>query len=560
MPQPTSLSCPGGLTIAASDVVSDFAQPAQPYMYKVGSRGGTFWYAFGADDMNGTPGASTPGVGSNLFQVDTTVTGPCGGKGALEISSTGNTGYGIGFGVNLVADAAGAPGVKQPYSAMADGYTGIGFYMKCQAETQFVFFKVPDVANDAGIASPTCSYTGAGGMRECNAFGIKNAAVESDWTHYQVYFSEALQDPSLPSSSYSSGVDPTQLTSIQLQVNSQYTVDKQGNPSTAFANPFQCWLADVHFIKTPAPTSAPPSGHYSVSGNKFLDPSGATVRLKGVGRPSLEWDVAGFNVTREDFARMKAWGSHVNAVRISLNQGIWLSGHGAYSSLYAKYVDRAVQWALEQGLAVILDLHWNEGTMGSSAMLGTFAQQMMADQASITFWQQLAAKYKNDGRVIFELYNEPHDIPVATWKSGDSTWAGMQQLYNAVRTTAGANNLVLLGGLDWSYDLHQVVGQVSGTNIGYVTHPYAFKNSVTNQVAFITPAQTAAVIATEFGDYTCTSSDYTSMLGTLSSNGISYTAYAWYENGCSYPSLISNYSGSPLMGSGSAVQSDLNQP
>ncbi len=101
----------------------------------------------------------------------------------------------------------------------------------------------------------------------------------------------------------------------------------------------------------------------------------------------------------------------------------------------------------------------------------------MADTNSITFWSQVASIYKNDGRVLFELYNEPHDIPWTVWKSGGMTsggWiaAGMQQLYDAVRA-AGADNLAVIGGLNFAYDLSGVpANRISGYNILYVTNPY----------------------------------------------------------------------------------------
>ncbi len=39
----------------------------------------------------------------------------------------------------------------------------------------------------------------------------------------------------------------------------------------------------------------------------------------------------------------------------------------------------------------------------------------MADQNSVTFWADVANKYKGDGRVIFELYNEPPDVSWDVW-------------------------------------------------------------------------------------------------------------------------------------------------
>ena len=101
----------------------------------------------------------------------------------------------------------------------------------------------------------------------------------------------------------------------------------------------------------------------------------------------------------------------------------------------------------------------------------------MADDNSLTFWSEVATRYKGDGRVLFELYNEPHDVSWGVWKSGGDDgvgWhaAGMQQLHDAVRA-AGAENLVIVGGLNWAFDLSGVPrSRISGHNIVYATHPY----------------------------------------------------------------------------------------
>jgi hypothetical protein len=104
----------------------------------------------------------------------------------------------------------------------------------------------------------------------------------------------------------------------------------------------------------------------------------------------------------------------------------------------------------------------------------------MADYpGALTFWKQVAARYMNNPLVAFDLYNEPHDISDAIWRNGGSiTWkgqtykvAGMQQMYDAVRST-GAQNLVFVTGQAWGNLPPRSVGPVDGFNLVYAVHAY----------------------------------------------------------------------------------------
>ena len=58
----------------------------------------------------------------------------------------------------------------------------------------------------------------------------------------------------------------------------------------------------------------------------------------------------------------------------------------------------------------------------------------------------------------------------------------MQKLVDTVRS-AGASNLVLVGGLDWGYDLSQIATyHLNGTNIVYDTHPYDYTGKLPDQL------------------------------------------------------------------------------
>jgi endoglucanase len=229
-----------------------------------------------------------------------------------------------------------------------------------------------------------------------------------------------------------------------------------------------------------------------------------------------------------------------------LNQDFWLSDSPAYAATYAAQVDQVVQWAEQAGLDVILDLHWSD--QGDYAVKP--GQQTMADTHSLRFWQDVAARYKGDGRVFFELYNEPHDVPPAVWLSGGEagfTVVGMQQLHDAVRA-AGADNLVIVGGLDYAFDLgHVEEYPVVGYNVAYATHPY---NTAERQPGVWYEkwgylAATAPVVATEFGDGTGScSSDWDQQLITYADQShVSWTAWAWWMGDCKFPSLLTDWTG-----------------
>ena len=95
----------------------------------------------------------------------------------------------------------------------------------------------------------------------------------------------------------------------------------------------------------------------------------------------------------------------------------------------------------------------------------------MPDAAqAVPFWTSVATAFKGNNAVIFDLFNEPYPSRADNsnetegwqcWLSGGSpapasptTVAGMQTLVNAVRS-AGANNVIMLGGLEYSNDLTQ---------------------------------------------------------------------------------------------------------
>jgi aryl-phospho-beta-D-glucosidase BglC (GH1 family) len=312
-----------------------------------------------------------------------------------------------------------------------------------------------------------------------------------------------------------------------------------------------------------------PGGYYT-NGTTVCTADGTPHLFHGVARPSLEWGY-GENITPEDFNAMAEW--HANVVRVALNQDFWLSGAAQYYPQYHDIVDHVVQYAEAAGLDVIFDLHWSDrGDLsvpmsgGKQGVPGTANQQQMADVNSKQFWSELASKYKDDGHVIFELYNEPHDISWGVWLGGGTVGGykvvGMQELYDTVRA-AGAENLVIAGGLSWAFDLSGVGGSpIKGYNIIYATHPYKPQDPQSRwQGAFgyLATQDIAPVIATEFGDTSdnCTGQWDQDLFKFADERKISWTAWAWFPSGCKFPALISDWSPHTPTVQGDAVKAAL---
>jgi hypothetical protein len=257
--------------------------------------------------------------------------------------------------------------------------------------------------------------------------------------------------------------------------------------------------------------------------------------ILGSGDP---WGYSGFGTssgTIPDDTFIRA--QKCNVVRLPLNEESWLGYPNSSgtnpdpSGNYVSVVKKSVAQYTADGLYVIVDLHWS--AQGSAP---ANAQQMMADSDhSITFWTSVANAFKDNPAVIFELYNEPHDISNAVVSGGGGGWAGYQQMLDAVRAT-GATNVVLMGGTAWSNDeswwtsnrpvdaLNQIAAAHHDYNQGLT---YDIGTNPTAATAMLN-APGVPVVITETGDSNSGSSYISAVLSTADAQG--YGVVAWALN------------------------------
>jgi len=326
-----------------------------------------------------------------------------------------------------------------------------------------------------------------------------------------------------------------------------------------------------------AATAAPTGLH--VFGRQLLDGSNSPVILRGVNRSGTEyacikgWDFFDGPSDMASVQAIAAWGA--NAVRIPLNEDCWLNINGAppaYSgAAYQNAIASYVATVQQAGLVPILDLHWAAG--GGTRATGL--QPMPNRDHSITFWQQVAAAYKGNSGVVFDLFNEPypdgnHDTAVAwdCWKNGTTAEnayacpgsgqtyqaAGTQEIVTAIRAT-GSTNPILLGGVQYANALSKWLAyepQDPTGNLLASWHVYNFNicNSSGCYDATAAPvASTVPLVADEIGENDCNTGMLNTLMGWLDGHNAGYLAWTWDTWGttCSTLSLITDHSGNPTV-------------
>jgi hypothetical protein len=275
-------------------------------------------------------------------------------------------------------------------------------------------------------------------------------------------------------------------------------------------------------LRSPLPSLASPdtgAPHPVVDGNRLIDArSGREFVPRGVNWSSFEYACAqgwGYSaldnlVARDPYATeakmLAKWGA--NTVRLPLNQDCWLGTRGAPVSDqheertvedYRAEVHRFVDALNDEGIVAVLDLH-------SRKRIGQpeFGNLAMPDSESIAFWTSVADEYAGNPSVMFDAFNEPYsrynsggtrylfDLTWKCWRDGgcrapvedDRTASagrvtypvqGMAAVVTAIRN-AGAEQPVLLGGLDYANDLvHWLEFAPDDDQLVAAFHSYDFK-------------------------------------------------------------------------------------
>ncbi len=234
----------------------------------------------------------------------------------------------------------------------------------------------------------------------------------------------------------------------------------------------------------------------SVQGNRFVDPAGKTVILRGVAASDPAALLARGHWGRRYFEAARSW--NANVIRIPIHPAEWRK---LGEENYLKLLDDAVRWSGELGMYVIIDWH-----VIGNLLTGVYHRPIYITSRDETFrfWHTIAERYKGVSTIaLYELYNEPTN---RNGQMGRLPWtdykAFIEDLIYMLREIDPAC-IPLVAGFDWAYDLSPIRDQpIDFPGIAYVTHPYPQKRdnweeSWERDWGFA--AKKYPVVATEFG-------------------------------------------------------------
>jgi aryl-phospho-beta-D-glucosidase BglC (GH1 family) len=176
-------------------------------------------------------------------------------------------------------------------------------------------------------------------------------------------------------------------------------------------------------------------------------------------------------------------------------------------------IDPAVQHVISKGMYAIIDWHY----VGTSWTQSDVSQNTLAFWVGSGSWSGIASKYANNPNVIFELFNEPGGGEWSSWKSTAQGWISQIR-------SKGANNIVIVGGPNWSQTMPQSSGDLlTSDNIVYACHIYPshIGGGIPNWIEYV--SSVAPVMMTEWGYEN--NSDANVTTGTASSYGNTFKNY-----------------------------------
>ena len=197
----------------------------------------------------------------------------------------------------------------------------------------------------------------------------------------------------------------------------------------------------------------------------------------GAGRAKQLMDVYRSSwITQRDFDQLKSFG--FNAVRLPIDYRLLQSDQAPYEIKPDgfKWIDRAVDFAQNAGIYIILDLHSAPGGQSTDQCTGQSGQNKlwnnpMNQKREVDIWRAIATRYRERSNVAgYDLMNEPYADHKMDVRS--ELRKMMTDCYTAIRATGDKHVMFFpgaLGSFPSFYDDPHVAGW---SNVGFTEHFY----------------------------------------------------------------------------------------
>ena len=170
-------------------------------------------------------------------------------------------------------------------------------------------------------------------------------------------------------------------------------------------------------------------GWITVKGNKFIDPQGNELILRGLCFPDPVKLVREGQWNEWYFAEAAGWGA--NVVRFAVHPSN-LNSYGWEDTFLA--MDQGIEWAKRFGMYVIMDWH-SIGNLKDERY--TSRMYNTTQEETFKFWRTVAQRYKDEPAVaLYELFNEP---TVTAPKSASASPMNRGRMYPSSRRKSMAS-------------------------------------------------------------------------------------------------------------------------
>ncbi len=229
----------------------------------------------------------------------------------------------------------------------------------------------------------------------------------------------------------------------------------------------------------------------------IMDDHNCIVDLRGFNTSGTEfWDaISGFSGLTPQ--RLTWFNSQfkMNYIRLNLNVGWWNSNVyvPAAQMTYQAWIQQWIAWAEQNGDYVLLN-RTNEYQLPPCGGTTTYCpaqaepsdiddtnpqQQFNAghllDQ-TLAFWQSIVSLYKNDPAVLYNTWNELHDINATSWLKVQTT------LITTIRSI-NPRSVIVLGSNDWNNTMSPITnGQVPDLNYPNLVYDWHIYDGLSGQL------------------------------------------------------------------------------